>query len=61
MTRKTFAEVRAEQRAQDIDEVCEKLISMGLREEAKKMRLSMTGECWKVWPYIDETRYTLNG
>jgi hypothetical protein len=59
--RKTFAQVREEQRRKDIEEIEIRLTNMGLHREAKLLRMAMTGECHKVWPYIDETRYTLNG
>lgn len=61
MSRKTFAQVKAEQRAKDIKEVVLRLNLMGLAHEAEIMRRAMTGEWAHVWPYIDETRRNLNG
>jgi hypothetical protein len=59
MSRKTFAQVKGEQRKADIDEVVSRLQTMGLSQEAEAIRRAMTGE-WRVtWPYLDETRHSL--
>lgn len=61
MSRKTFAQVREEQRVADIREACDRLKSMGLHDAAEKLRRAMTGEWRTSWPFIDETRRSLDG
>lgn len=61
MTRKTFDQIRAEQRAKDIDEIVLRLQLMGLSDVATKVKDAMTGDCYRKWPYLDETRHSLDG